>query len=287
MQKEQLNKYYVYAWFRLDKNVVFYIGKGSGNRYKDMSMRNKYFLNVVNKVGKENIKIDILVDNLSEEEAFEKEKYYISYYRKLGHPLTNISDGGEGSSGWYDKLSEEEKMKHKEISKSFLGKTHSEETKQKMRESMTGLKHNFSEEGMASLKKHVKEREPYWKGKHLSEESRKKISDARKGKPQFGSHVVVFNCDLIILEVLPSRAETYRQYVKNDRKEHNIRKCLDFNKNIKSLNDLLFDNDLSFIYLKDYDLLKTQSTIETITSSTVDVNNGVEYHDDEMSSVAI
>lgn len=272
MQNEtNLNKYYVYAWIRLDKNKVFYIGKGSGNRYKDMSMRNKYFLNVVNKIGEDNIQIKILLDNLTEDEAFEKEKYYISYYREKGHPLTNLSDGGEGSSGWYDKLSEEEKQKHKEVSKSFLGKTHSEETKKKMSQSMFGLKHHFSEEGMNSLRKQAKQRESYWKNKHLPKEACQKISNARKGKAQFGSHVLVMNKELFILEILPSRAETYRQYIKDERKEHNIRKCLDYNKNIKSFNDLLFDNDLSFIYLTDYDLLKTQSTIEMIASNEVDV----------------
>lgn len=281
------HKYYVYIWIRLDKNVVFYVGKGSGNRYKDMSMRNKYFLNVVNKVGKDNIDIKIIEDNLTENEAFEKEKYYITYYKETGHPLTNLSDGGEGSSGWYEKLTDEEKLQHKEISKSFLGKTHTEETKKKMSKAMKGLKHNFSKEGLESLRKSAKQRDPYWKGKHLSEEAKKKISDARKGKAQFGSHVVVFNKDLFIVEILPSRAETYRVYINDKRKEYNIRKCLDFNKTIKSFNELLFDDDVSFIYLKDYDLLKTQSTIETISSNIVDENNGVEYHEDENYSVAI
>ena len=281
------HKYYVYIWIRLDKNVVFYVGKGSGNRYKDMSMRNKYFLNVVNKVGKDNIDIKIIEDNLTENEAFEKEKYYITYYKETGHPLTNLSDGGEGSSGWYEKLTDEEKLQHKEISKSFLGKTHTKETKKKMSKAMKGLKHNFSKEGLESLRKSAKQRDPYWKGKHLSEEAKKKISDARKGKAQFGSHVVVFNKDLFIVEILPSRAETYRVYINDKRKEYNIRKCLDFNKTIKSFNELLFDDDVSFIYLKDYDLLKTQSTIETISSNIVDENNGVEYHEDENYSVAI
>ena len=43
--------YYVYVWFRTDKNEVFYVGKGKGNRSHDMGMRNRHFLNVVNKVG--------------------------------------------------------------------------------------------------------------------------------------------------------------------------------------------------------------------------------------------
>ena len=130
--------YYVYKWIRLDKNEVFYIGKGHGNRYKDLRMRNKYFLNVVNKVGMDNINIEIIEDNLDEITAFEKEKYYIKYYKDIGCNLTNLTSGGDGSSDWWNYLSEEEKEHHREISKSFLGKTHSEETKQKMSKSMTG-----------------------------------------------------------------------------------------------------------------------------------------------------
>lgn len=42
-----------------------------------------------------------------------------------------------------------------------------------------------------------------------------------------------------------------------------------------------------FIYKEDYDLLISQSTIETISSGFADENNGVEYHEDEISSVAL
>ena len=30
-----MNEYYVYEWFIVDTNEVFYVGKGKGNRYKD------------------------------------------------------------------------------------------------------------------------------------------------------------------------------------------------------------------------------------------------------------
>ena len=60
------NIFYVYTWTRLDKNYVFYVGKGHGNRYKDLSSRNKYFTNIVNKIGIENIRIDIIENELTE-----------------------------------------------------------------------------------------------------------------------------------------------------------------------------------------------------------------------------
>ena len=33
-------KFYVYEWYNIDTNEVFYVGKGCGNRYKTTSRRN-------------------------------------------------------------------------------------------------------------------------------------------------------------------------------------------------------------------------------------------------------
>ena len=65
------NKFYVYKWFNLDTGEVFYIGKGCRNRYKATSKRNKYFLEYIKT---HNTKSEIILDNLTEKEAFEKEK---------------------------------------------------------------------------------------------------------------------------------------------------------------------------------------------------------------------
>lgn len=173
--------YYVYVWFRTDKNEVFYVGKGKGNRSHDMGMRNRHFLNVVNKVGMDNIVILKLEENLEEQEAYEREKYYIAFYESLGHNLTNKTKGGEGSSDWYSRLTEEEKQRHREISaKAFTGKKHSEETKKKMSEKAKGRKH--SPESIEKMKKTKKENNVvgYWKGKTLPEDFRRKISEAAK-----------------------------------------------------------------------------------------------------------
>lgn len=172
--------YYVYVWFRTDKNEVFYVGKGHGRRSHDMTMRNRYFLHVVNKVGMDNIVILKLEENLSEVEAFEKEVYYIDFYEKLGHSLTNMTKGGEGSSDWFSRLSEEEKQHHREMSKSFLGKKHTEETKKKMSEAAKGRKQ--SAETIEKIKKTIKEngRIGYWKDKNMPNEAKKKMSDHAK-----------------------------------------------------------------------------------------------------------
>ena len=114
-----MRKFYVYVWIRKDTGNVFYVGKGTKNRYKDLSMRNKYFLNIVNKLGMDNIEIKIIENNLTEQEAFDKEKEYIKYYIDNGIKLANMTSGGEGSSDWYNHLTDEEKQRHREISKSF------------------------------------------------------------------------------------------------------------------------------------------------------------------------
>ena len=175
------NIFYVYEWIRLDRNEPFYVGKGKRNRYKDLRMRNKWFLNIVNKLGLEKIEIRKIEENLSEEEAFEKEKYYIKKYREYGIDLCNMTDGGEGSSNWYSSLSEEEKENHRLISRSFLGKTHSEETKLKMSNSAKGR--TLSLETRAKLSKIAKGRDGYWKDKHLPKEVRDKIREKAKGRP--------------------------------------------------------------------------------------------------------
>lgn len=140
------NKYYVYEWIRLDTNEPFYVGKGCGNRWKELLNRNNWFLRIVNKIP---CVVNILHDNLKEQMAYDLEVWYIREYRDIiGYNMCNISDGGEGSglcgeaNGFYGKHhSEEIKQKIGEKSKErnqgelnpFYGKHHSEKTKQKMR----------------------------------------------------------------------------------------------------------------------------------------------------------
>lgn len=71
----------------------------------------------------------------NEDLAFEREKYYIEYYRSLNHPLTNICDGGPGTTGL--KHTEETKRKQSEANKGKQfrkGKTLTEEQKKRIGE---------------------------------------------------------------------------------------------------------------------------------------------------------
>lgn len=40
------NEYYIYEWFIIPTNEVFYVGKGKNKRYKTVRNRNKYFLDM-------------------------------------------------------------------------------------------------------------------------------------------------------------------------------------------------------------------------------------------------
>ena len=87
--------FYTYAHYRPDGRI-FYIGKGSGNRYASVG-RSRHWKNIVAKEG--GFSSEILARWSSEAEAFEHEKFLIKCFRDLGFDLCNLTDGGEGVSG--------------------------------------------------------------------------------------------------------------------------------------------------------------------------------------------
>lgn len=101
------NIFYVYLHRRKTDNKVFYVGKGKGNRAYSSSNRNKYWCNTKNKHG---LNVEIIFDNLSEKEAFQVEIDTIMELKYFDHPLTNMTEGGEGLSGF--KWSEEQMNNH-------------------------------------------------------------------------------------------------------------------------------------------------------------------------------
>jgi ribosomal protein S25 len=83
----------VYFHRRKDNNEVFYVGIGNEYRPESNKSRNKYWHNIVNKIGYD---IEIVHTNLSWEEACELEKKYIKQFGRkdlgLGN-LVNMTDG--------------------------------------------------------------------------------------------------------------------------------------------------------------------------------------------------
>jgi hypothetical protein len=189
----------VYRHIRLDKNEPFYIGIGEKeNRAHDKRSRNKYWKHITKNT---EYKVQVLFDDLTWEQAVEKEIELIQMYgrKDLGlGTLVNLTDGGEGQLGrtsW-----NKGKKTSEETIKKMKGKIVSEETRKKLSES---AKKNgsippsnkgkvFSEEtrkkiGQASKGKIVSEEtrkriSEKLKGKIVSEETRKKIGEFNKGK---------------------------------------------------------------------------------------------------------
>jgi hypothetical protein len=127
---------YVYRHIRLDKNEPFYIGVGLSDdkKYKracSIKNRNKYWNNIVSKTKYE---VEIILDDLTKDEAFNKEIEFINLYKKKSDrgTLCNISNGGRGGF-----LSEEVNVKRR---LSLIGHILSEETKNKIRQKAVGRK---------------------------------------------------------------------------------------------------------------------------------------------------
>jgi hypothetical protein len=132
---KEIKTYCIYLHIKLTNGEPFYVGKGSKSRVINKSNRSKWWKRTVDKYGYDVILIE---ENLTEEEAFEKEKYWID---RIGRrdldkgPLVNMTDGGEGTSGRKWIVSEETKKK---MSLSKIGIKHSDEHNQNISKSNRG-----------------------------------------------------------------------------------------------------------------------------------------------------
>ena len=151
---------YVYRHIRLDKNEPFYIGIGSDTNYKraySKRNRNKYWNNIV---AKSEYRVDILLDDISREEAIQKEVEFINLYGRRDKntgTLSNLTDGGEGIFGYVASMETRLKMGlsqmgnqkyklrttpieeiNKKISIANKGKKMSDEFKQKLSKAFSG-----------------------------------------------------------------------------------------------------------------------------------------------------
>ena len=129
-----MNNFYVYRHIRLDTNNPFYVGKGSNNRAFSKWDRNNYWKNITEKYG---YNVEIIIENLTEKEAFEKEIEFIELYKSQGYCEANFTEGGEGLSGY--KFSKKVLIgRGKKISKKLKGHPVSKNTKTKIRDKLKG-----------------------------------------------------------------------------------------------------------------------------------------------------
>lgn len=143
---------------------------GSGANYK----QNKYFYSAIKKYSWSNFKHEILFDNLSKEEACQKEIELISTYKSTNREYGyNISTGGDvGTAGMH----------------------HSEETKEKMSKIRMG-KCYLSDEA----KKRIADAN---RGKHHSAETRKKLSQAHIGVQTRNKKVICVETGEVFCSIL-------------------------------------------------------------------------------------
>ena len=143
------------------------------------------------KYGIENFEKFLITWTYSEEDACEKEKFWIAEYRRSGKAEYNIADGGNGGvtgDVWNKGIpcSEEHRKK---ISEANKGRKCSDETRKKLSESHKGMSTwnkglktgPISEETKKKISEANKGNVPWTKGKKLSEETRKKIAASHKG----------------------------------------------------------------------------------------------------------
>lgn len=165
--------FYTYVLKSSLDNIIFYIGKGKGNRmFRHVSiakgksknkLTNPKLYNKINFILKNDGYIipEIIFESKLEKDCLD---YEINKIKEIGLcNLTNLTIGGEGTSGY--KLSDETKKK---ISESKKGKKiHTKESKKKISLKLKGKKRNTPS---------------FWKGKKLSIETKQKMSDAKIGR---------------------------------------------------------------------------------------------------------
>ena len=131
--------FYVYEWYNVNTEEIFYVGKGCGNRYKQVSKRNQKF-----KEYYENNECAVRTIQTfeNEEEAFNYERSRILDLKAQKQCFCNIDDGGNGglSFVWTEEMrqykSQYNPMKEEEQRKrmSKLNPMHNPETAKKVAE---------------------------------------------------------------------------------------------------------------------------------------------------------
>jgi len=89
--------FYVYQHLKGDTREIFYVGKGMGRRAHDSYHRSKYWKNIVAKHG---VIVEFLKENITEPESLELEIATIEKYRQQGLQIINMTDGGDGTTGY-------------------------------------------------------------------------------------------------------------------------------------------------------------------------------------------
>ena len=153
-----MNNWYVYRHIRLDKNQPFYIGIGNkvnyARAYEFKSDKRNNIWNAIYR--KTKIEVDILFDNITKQEAANKEKEFIKIYGRVDNYtgiLSNMTDGGDGILNAKRSLETREKLRQGKLGckNPSYGKTPSVETLEKRSKSLSGKKRTQETKNKQSL----------------------------------------------------------------------------------------------------------------------------------------
>jgi hypothetical protein len=90
--------YLIYTHTRPDTGEIFYVGKGTSKRMKCKTNRNIHWQRIVDKA--KGFTYDVLAKNLTEQEALNFEILMIKKMKESGFGLCNMTNGGDGISGY-------------------------------------------------------------------------------------------------------------------------------------------------------------------------------------------
>ena len=175
-----MKTHYTYAHSKPD-GTIFYIGKGIGRRAYSKN-RNDYWKRIVAKYGYE---VQILAHWDTEAEALDHEVLLIACMKDMGIELCNLTNGGEGATGYKHSEQHKDKLKGNSFGSSswgmtFKGKKHSQESRAKMSYVRIGNKNKL--------------------GAKLSNESKERISKGKTGKIVLAKRVLTAEQ---VLEIRP------------------------------------------------------------------------------------
>ena len=173
LRANQMKPYYAYIHCRPD-GTPFYVGKGTWKRANAFSGRSEYHRRNVAKHGKENIVIRPY-ECESEQEAFLLERMLIAGLRVTGARLCNMTDGGEGVSGFVFSAESRKRMSESQKRRKPI----SCETRKRMSVSASKALCDPELRAMRALAS---------TGKKHSVEARMKISEWLTGKQKPQSH---------------------------------------------------------------------------------------------------
>lgn len=131
--------YYIYEHWRTDRNELFYVGKGKGRRAYRMSYRSQWHNRIQEKLKSLGLSVEvrIVLTGLSCDEARDAEILHIKKCRESGFPIINMTNGGDGISGFKHSDETREKMSLSAF------KANTDEVRRKKSASRVGIK--FSE----------------------------------------------------------------------------------------------------------------------------------------------